>query len=343
MGLWRLARAVGKRKKNEASISIHVLLWNTPQCQSLSSRRVVHTVLYRSRARASFRHSYHLHNLSPVSGTKARGSVPNLHRAQMLAEDPESAFGRLGRALAPERGDHIAANFLQAAWQAKMMMKWNERAKKRVEDQFYGSAAIKRTQAPTIPKTSAKGKWVGSTRSINLMNSDGLNLTKLKLMAGTTNVVATRETAEELAKQAQRKLEEMKRQGTLGTQDDDWALQGDEALNTSAAWQARLKLRKHILVIDTLIYCTDIIWEGPADLHERTLAFPEYEALQVRLYKALVKKFDMQDAKNCASEDWAEDSARCGGSAAGGMSRDGMKDSLFEMADVCTCCARCCF
>jgi hypothetical protein len=260
----------------------------------------------------------------------------------MLAEDPESAFGRLGRALAPEREDHIAANFLQAAWQAKMMMKWNERAKKRVEDQ--GSAPrLKRTQAPTIPKTSAKGKWVGSTQSINLMNSDGLNLTKLKLMAGTTNVVATRETAEELAKQAQRKLEDMKRLGTLGTQDDDWALQGDEALNTSAAWQARLKLRKHPLVIDTLIYCTDIIWEGPANLHEKTLAFPEYEALQVRLYKALVKKFDMQDAKNCASEDWAEDSARCGGSAAGGMSRDGMKDSLFEMADVCACCARCCF
>ena len=50
MGLWRLARAVGKRKKNEASISIHVLLLeHTPvSVIKLSTRGTYGTVPFPS-------------------------------------------------------------------------------------------------------------------------------------------------------------------------------------------------------------------------------------------------------------------------------------------------------
>jgi len=104
--------------------------------------------------------------------------------------------------------------------------------------------------------------------------------------------------------------------------------QADETMHSRLAWQLRQKLRTNPLITDELTRCTYCVLPADAtsDLGEKA-----YVTLQLALYKALVEPFNLKDATKCSKQDWSAD---CKGAKV--MSRELLKDSIFELTDTWT-------
>jgi hypothetical protein len=112
-------------------------------------------------------------------------------------------------------------------------------------------------------------------------------------------------------------------------------MQGDPDLNTDAKLRQREKLRYHRRVLDGLndIYLAAMAsqqaLEGGGELPTE-LSEAGHAMMMIRVYKLMIKAYDADDARKSIAEDWANDSK-----GAKTISRKGVFDSFFELADAC--------
>ena len=100
--------------------------------------------------------------------------------------------------------------------------------------------------------------------------------------------------------------------------------QGDHSLHSADMYQKRMALRKHPLVARQLFKWCEIV--------DDPVPYKQYKELMLAIYKALIEPpFDIDDAIECANEDWAEDSGSLIGY--GSLSRRKYMDAIFQLAD----------
>ncbi|KOO25169.1 hypothetical protein Ctob_001743 [Chrysochromulina tobinii] len=110
-------------------------------------------------------------------------------------------------------------------------------------------------------------------------------------------------------------------------------MQGDESLNTKAAWAQRMKLRAHPAVLAKL----QMWWEcmiasvQSVDPERTTIDKASYVRVSRLLHKAIIEEWDEADATQCAEEDWKNDA---GGRTSIDQGR--FLDCVFELADIWT-------
>ena len=110
-------------------------------------------------------------------------------------------------------------------------------------------------------------------------------------------------------------------------------MQGDESLNTKAAWAQRMKLRAHPTVLAKL----QMWWEcmiasvQSVDPERITIDKASYVRVSRLLHKAIIEEWDEADATQCAEDDWKNDA---GGRSSIDQGR--FLDCVFELADIWT-------
>lgn len=240
----------------------------------------------------------------------------------------------LGRSLNPNRPEEAAAEVIQACTRRLRVERWAARAR---------ANATRNEPLPPRPSTSrsldADGDGKISVAEMFDADGDG-KVGAAEIAAGTfaaprnkwqhkLKLDALKKAAKEQIKSEAAKLAEESAKAMAATEGKaEWWQQGDAAMNTAEVWALRLKLRQHKLVLHQLEDSCNIVMGGTSTT---SIGYDRYVELQVRIYKALVKRFSMKDAKKCAKDDWVND---CKGDSSKGLTREALKDSLFEMADV---------
>lgn len=110
--------------------------------------------------------------------------------------------------------------------------------------------------------------------------------------------------------------------------------QGDRDMHSVSKWEQRMLLRKHPLVMTVLRR-----WCGVVRI---PVTYPSYVELSIRLYKALVPDFDLEEAREVAEEEFLDEMKAA---ASNGLAEDRgteslmpagvFMDSIFELADHC--------
>ena len=109
--------------------------------------------------------------------------------------------------------------------------------------------------------------------------------------------------------------------------------QGDEALETPDMVEQRRALRQHPEVIETI----EVWWstaQRSLEQEGRTvdgLSHDRYVLMSTKMYKAMMREYDEEEARASAEADWEEDSA---GEAL--LSKRRFFDAIFELADLWT-------
>ena len=129
-----------------------------------------------------------------------------------------------------------------------------------------------------------------------------------------------------------RKRVHLEVEGAQTLEEVPYWLQGDAALHTDEAIDARSKLRGHRLIVDELQRwwaTAQRSMQSAGDLSAHAMPKAMYMRISLLLSKAMVPSFDAREAEEAAEEDWLDDS---GGEPV--LERTRFMDCIFELADI---------